>query len=42
MQTPQVDLSGTDAVYKVISEQPETDFEDMVANNLVQFEYDIF
>ena len=25
----------TDAVYQVISEQPETDFEDMVASNLV-------
>ena len=34
--------SGPEAVYKVISEQAETDFEDMVACNLVQFEYDLF
>ena len=30
------------SVYKVISEQPESDFPDMVACNLVQFEYDVF
>ena len=30
------------SVYKVISEQPESDFPDMVASNLVQFEYDVF
>lgn len=28
-------LSGIDAVYQIIGEQPETDFEDMVACNLV-------
>ena len=36
------DQSGPKAVYKVISEQAETHFEDMVASNLVQFEYDLF
>ena len=36
------DQSGPKAVYKVISEQAETNFEDMVACNLVQFEYDLF
>ena len=35
-------LSGADAVFKVIGSQAETDFEDMIACNLVQFEYDIF
>ena len=35
-------LSGIEAVYTVIGEQPETDYEDMIASNLVQFEYDVY
>lgn len=29
-------------VYAVIEEQEETNFDDMISNNLVQFEYDVF
>ena len=35
-------LEGADAINRVIDEQTETNYDDMVANNLVQFEYDIF
>ena len=35
-------LEGADAINRVIDEQTETNYDDMVANNLVQFEYDIY
>ena len=35
-------IDDMEQVYAVIEEQPETNYDDMISNNLVQFEYDVF
>ena len=36
------DYDEVEKIYEIIDDQEETDYEDMISNNLVQFEYEIF
>ena len=35
-------IDDMEKVYAVIEDQKETSYDDMISNNLVQFEYDVF